>query len=856
MPRKSDPLSPYRAKRSLERTPEPAGSLPDSSSSSDPGGLFVIHKHAARRLHYDLRLEMEGVLRSWAVPKGPSYDPADKRLAVLVEDHPLEYGNFEGLIPDGNYGAGAVIVWDRGRWVPIGDPIDGLEKGKLLFELQGLKLRGQWTLVKLKKGQNEWLFIKERDGYATPEKAAPPEESVLSGLTVEDLKAGRTAADELRSRLRALNAPERPVQAGSVRLMLAETRDRPFTAAGWMFELKLDGYRALAAKDGAARLLSRNGNDLSACFPEVIQALKALPFERIVLDGELVATDRAGRPNFQRLQQRAQLRRPLDIRHAVVDNPVTFYAFDLLGFESFDLRPLPLGERKALLRRVVPETGVIRYLDHFDQDGEVLYDQVQKLGLEGIVGKRADSPYKPGRSAIWLKIRTRRTEDFVVVGFTAPKGSRSGLGALLLGWYVDGRLTFAGRAGSGLSEMQLVEVRKNLESLRVSEPPCEGPIPQDNTVGWVAPDLVCEVEYTEWTEEGLLRQPVFLRFRDDKRPEECVGSEAARQRGGRAGDEPQEETASAERVALSEPKGPKARSERQKFEFTNLKKVFWPEDGYSKGDLIEFYRRITPWMLPYLQDRPVVLTRYPDGIAGKSFYQMDAPGFVPDWIRTERMWSEQAEREIDYFICDDEDSLLYLVNLGTIPFHVWHSRTANIGHPDWCVLDIDPKGAPFRDVVTVALACHALCDEIGLPNLVKTSGSTGLHILIPLGCQCRHDQARSLGELLARIITAELPEITSLARQVSRREGKVYVDYLQNGAGRLIVAPFSVRPLSGAPVSTPLRWSEVTPELEIRRFTIANVAQRMQKLKRDPLREVLTLQPDIGAALDRIQARS
>jgi bifunctional non-homologous end joining protein LigD len=846
MLRKSDPLSPYRAKRSLGRTPEPAGSLP-GSIGSDSGGLFVVHKHAARRMHYDLRLEMEGVLRSWAVPKGPSYDPADKRLAVLVEDHPLEYGNFEGLIPEGNYGAGAVIVWDRGRWVPIGDPLDGLEKGKLLFELHGLKLRGQWTLVKLKKGQNEWLFIKERDGYAPPDNAAPPEASVLSGLTVEDLKAGRTAADELRSRLQELNAPERLVQAGSVRLMLAETRDRPFTAAGWMFELKLDGYRALAVRDPAPRLLSRNGNDLSACFPEVIQALKALPFERLVLDGELVATDGAGRPSFQRLQQRAQLRRPLDIRHAVIENPVTFHAFDLLGFENFDLRPLPLGERKGMLRRVVPETGVIRYLHHFEQDGEVLYEQVQKLGLEGIVAKRLDAPYQPGRSAIWLKIRTRRTEDFVVVGFTAPKGSRSGLGALLLGWYVNGQLMFAGRAGSGFSEKQLVEVRRNLESLRVAEPPCGGPLPQNNGVSWVAPRLVCEVEYTEWTEEGLLRQPVFLRFRDDKGPEECVAAGEAGKRGGGEGVDPGEQPSSGARPM---PRG------QQKFEITNPKKVFWPEDGYSKGDLIEFYRRITPWMLPYLEDRPLVLTRYPDGIAGKSFYQMDAPGFVPDWIRTERMWSEQADREIDYFICDDEDSLLYLVNLGTIPFHVWHSRTANIGHPDWCVLDIDPKGAPFSDVVTVALACHALCDEIGLPNMVKTSGSTGLHILIPLGCQCRHDQARDLGELLARIIAAELPGITSLARQVSRREGKVYVDYLQNGAGRLIVAPFSVRPLPGAPVSTPLRWSEVSPELDIRRFTIANVAQRMQKLKRDPLRDVLTLQPDIGAALDRVRVRS
>ncbi|HEX2250336.1 MAG TPA: non-homologous end-joining DNA ligase, partial [Gemmatimonadales bacterium] len=292
------------------------------------------------------------------------------------------------------------------------------------------------------------------------------------------------------------------------------------------------------------------------------------------------------------------------------------------------------------------------------------------------------------------------------------------------------------------------------------------------------------------------------------------------------------------------------------FSITNEKKIFWPEDGYTKGDLIRYYQSVSQWILPYLTDRPVVLTRYPDGIAGKSFYQMDAPGFVPDWVRTERMWSEQAQREIDYFICDDESSLLYLVNLGTIPLHVWSSRVANIGHPDWCILDLDPKGAPFSDVVTVASVAHSLCEEIGLPNFVKTSGSSGLHVMIPLGCQCRHDQARSLGELLARLITAELPEISTLTRQVSNRGGKVYVDYLQNGSGRLIVSPFSARPLPGAPVSTPLKWTEVTSKLDIRQFTIANVAERMRKLKRDPLAGVLELAPDIGAALERVRKRA
>jgi bifunctional non-homologous end joining protein LigD len=396
-------------------------------------------------------------------------------------------------------------------------------------------------------------------------------------------------------------------------------------------------------------------------------------------------------------------------------------------------------------------------------------------------------------------------------------------------------------------------MRAKLEEIRRSDPSCLGPIPSEKGTSWVEPVLVCEVEYTERTEEGLLRQPVFLRFRDDKTPEECVGSGEASVAGGQS-------DSGAESAALDEP-GPAQRDSKGSVEssrsvaFTNLQKVFWPDDRYTKGDLIEYYRSVSPWILPYLADRPVVLTRYPDGIAGKSFFQKDAPGFVPEWIRTERMWSEQAQREIDYFICDDEPSLLYLINLGTIPLHVWASRTATLDHPDWCVLDLDPKDAPFRDVVRVALATHALCEEIGLPNLVKTSGSSGLHLLVPLGGQCRYEEARSLGELLARVVSAELPEISTLTRQVSRRGGKVYIDYLQIGAGRLIVAPFSARPLPGAPVSTPLRWSEVNEELDIRSFTIANLPDRMRELKRDPLREVLELRPDLGGALERLAKR-
>jgi bifunctional non-homologous end joining protein LigD len=470
MPPPEDRLSRYREKRSLGRTPEPAGTVvPDADTSR----LFVVHKHAARRLHYDLRLEMGGVLQSWAVPKGPSYDPADKRLAVHVEDHPIEYGDFEGLIPEGNYGAGAVIVWDRGQWVPLEDPAQGFEKGKLLFELRGFKLHGTWTLVKLKKSERDWLLIKERDAYVKSPGTEFPEESVLSGLTVEQLEEGRTPADEIRRALQKLGAPAKPVKPDTVQLMLAETVEHPFSRPGWLFELKLDGYRILAAKEGPlVRLLTRNGNDLAASFPDVVRAISALPFERLMLDGEIVTLDGAGRPSFQRLQGRARLRRSLDVRRAVIEAPATFYGFDLIGFEEFDLRSLSLADRKAQLRKVLPQAGVLRYLDHFERDGETLYRQVQGLGLEGVIAKKADAPYRAGRSPSWLKIRTRKTDDFIVVGFTAPKGSREGFGALHLAQYVDGKLVYSGRAGSGFSGPQLGDVYAQLEARKRRTPPC------------------------------------------------------------------------------------------------------------------------------------------------------------------------------------------------------------------------------------------------------------------------------------------------------------------------------------------------------------------------------------------------
>src|SRR6266566_3469524 len=770
-----DPLGTYRAKRSLDRTPEPGAAAPVATPSA--GGLFVVHMHAARRLHWDLRLEMDGVLRSWAVPKGPSPNRADKRLAVLVEDHPLEYGDFEGIIPEGNYGAGAVIVWDRGRWVPLEDPHEGLKKGKLLFELRGYKLHGKWTLVKLKKGEKEWLLIKEKDGYVSTDGALPPE-SVLSGLTVEELKEGKDRADPIKKELARLKAPGRIVRVEEAEPMLAETREQPFTKAGWLFELKLDGYRIRAAREGGeARLITRNGHDIAATFPELARAVAALPYDDVVLDTELVVPDEAGHPSFQRLQNRAKLTGSIEVRRAAVETPALLYVFDLLGFEGYDVRPLPLVKRKAILQRVLPHAGPLRYLEHFEKDGEALYQQVVKMGLEGIVAKQADSPYRAGRSAHWLKIRPDRTDDFVVVGFTRPKGSRSGFGALDLGAYEDGKLVYAGRAGSGFTDAELKDVSAALERGVRPTPTFSDPVPPDAGHTWVEPTLIAEVRYKEWTDEGLLRQPVFVRFRDDKPVTEI----AKRDVGGEMRDaEPP--------VAIAHPA---SRLSHPEIKFSNLEKVFWPDEGYTKGDLIAYYRAISPWMLPYLADRPLVLTRFPDGINGKSFFQKDAPEYAQAFVRTVTIWSEDSQRELDYFVCDNESSLLYIANMAAILLHVWSSRVESLEAPDWCILDLDPKDAPFTDVVTVAKAVKALCDDIGLPTGIKTSGSTGLHVLIPLGRQCTYEQSRTLGGLLARVIAAELPDIATVTRQVQKRGGKVYLDYVQNGHGRLLVAPYS-----------------------------------------------------------------
>ncbi|HWB81066.1 MAG TPA: DNA ligase D [Nannocystaceae bacterium] len=845
---KAEPATPqletYRAKRDANRTAEPfGGPLGDAAGEAAPR-LFVIQKHAARRLHWDLRLEMGGVLRSWAVPRGVSLDPAEKRMAVETEDHPIEYVDYEGVIPDGNYGAGPMIVWDRGVYVAHIPMDEGYADGKLLFELHGHKLRGVWTLVRTAGGDGkQWLLMKKPDGGSSLAGMTEPDEtSVLSGLTIEQVREGFDRAGQIRDELARLGAAKQPVEPKSVEPMLATPEAEPFAKDGWLFELKYDGYRVIAAAEShVAKLRYRSGIDATAAFPEIARTLVALPYARIVLDGEVVVLDEDAKPNFQRLQKRALLLRARDVDRAMREHPVVLYVFDLLGFEDFDLRGLPLVERKRLLKLLLPGAGAVRYADHVEREGAALFEQVRALGLEGVVGKRITSTYVAGRSPEWLKIRTEHTADFAIVGYTEPEGARVGFRALHLATWRDGGLVYVGRVGTGFDDETLARLRKELDLRLRDEPAFSGEVPSTQH-RWVTPQLVAEVRFKHVTDDGLLRHPVFLRWRTDKPIEECTlerpdGAVVPAAIVETDDDEvPQEEVKldAARRVVISNPD-----------------KVFWPDDGIVKQDLVEFYRAVSPWLLPYLRDRPLVLTRFPDGITGKSFFQKNAPPYIPSWIRTKTMWSEHAGREIEYFVCDEPESIAYVANLATIPLHVWGSRLADLQHPDWCILDLDPKGAPFPDVVRIAREIETLCAEIGMPAFLKTSGSTGLHILMPLARQCTFDQCRQLGEILARVIVGRLRDIATVERHVPSRRGRVYIDYGQNGHGRLLVAPLSVRPLPRAPVSTPLRWDELHPDLDQHTLNMSTVVARLQSVG-DPMRSVLELRPDLPAILARL----
>jgi bifunctional non-homologous end joining protein LigD len=859
------PLDKYRAKRAAEQTPEPVAMAAKTARTAS-SGLFVVQKHCARRLHYDFRLEMEGVLRSWAVPKGPSMNPADKRLAVMVEDHPIEYGDFEGVIPEGNYGAGSVIVWDRGMYRAIDPPADAataVRAGKLDIELHGFKLRGAYTLVRTRgmfagrrsDDRENWLLIKKRDAYASEDDVlARRPRSVLSGLTVEETRDVTKLVAEVEANIAGLNPPrlKGALEPKMFPLMLAKLVREPFDGERWFFEIKYDGVRALAIRDGEhVRIFGRSGAEITAQYPEVAIAIGAIPFPRFVLDGEIATFSETGKPSFQLLQKRIQAREQAEIRQLSLEVPTAYQAFDLLAFDGYDLRTLALEKRKSILARIARDEGVVRYCDHIVAHGKALFAEAQKLGLEGIMAKRRDSAYRGIRSDDWRKIKCPRTRRFVIGGWTDPEGARSYFGALLLGAYEsDGRLRFVSRVGTGFDQDKLRSIYRLMEQRkRATSPfrPSKGNEPKPPRGShFCEPEPVCEVSFAEWTDDGGLRHPSFQRIVANVSPQECLyegpGSQLTA---------PPSRAAEKPAAAPAKPVKEPARS----FTITNPDKVFWPAERYTKRDLVEYYRAIAPWMLPYLKDRPVMLTRYPDGIEGKSFYQKDAPDFAPSWIRTEKVWSEDSGREISYFILESAEALCYMANLGAIPIHIWSSRVPRLERPDWLLFDIDPKNSTTAYAVKVARELHSVLRAVGLRPYVKTSGQAGIHVMVGLALKYAYEQARMFSELVARVVVDRAPEHATLARDVSARNGRAYIDYLQLGHGKTIAAPFAVRPIPGAPVSAPLRWDEVRERLDPRDFNIRTMPRRMARLKRDPFIGAIEDRQEIEPALANLEQR-
>ncbi|HEY2379929.1 MAG TPA: DNA ligase D [Terriglobia bacterium] len=845
-------LEEYKKKRRFHETPEPEGEVKKSSGNS-----FVIQKHHATRLHYDFRLEMDGVLRSWAVPKGPSLDPDEKRLAMLTEDHPLDYGGFEGVIPKGNYGAGKVIIWDNGTYdmVDPKTPEAAWKKGKFHFVLHGRKLHGEWVLVRGSRDPRQWIFFKIRDDHANPQvvitEARP--ESVISGKLVDDMGAQKDTKQwvtpiERELENHGMKKPGHTAMPKSIQPMLATLSDKPFDSKEWLFELKLDGMRALVFKDGGkVEMWTRNGKSLAHRFPTLAAAVAGLPVETTILDGEIVALDEQGRAYFSRIQPRIHLSRAKDIAAADEQIPVYFYAFDLLYINGYNLMKFPLIDRKAVLQKLIQSNGGwIRFADHVEDEGRQFFETVARHDLEGIVAKLKKSPYQQARSRQWLKIKTHHTEAFVIGGFTPPDGSRKHFGALLLGLYDNGDLIFVGRTGSGFDDRALADAAKQLQPLITKKSPFKEVPVEVRKSTWVQPKLVCEVKFGEWTSDRKLRSPIFQGFRDDVDPKDCVLRDSV------AGD-PAEDSIGNSRLEIRDSKSDfQSRISNLEFpiEFTNLDKVFWPEDGYTKGDLIEYYDKVSPHLIPHLLDRPLVFERFPNGIHGKSFYQKDAPDHTPAWIRTQKIWAEDVRRDIRYFIGADPEQLLYIANTGNIQQNPWMSRVQHLEFADYLVFDLDPVEAPYSTVQKVALVVKDVLDELGLRGYPKTSGATGIHVHLPvLEKAFTYEDVRRFAEAVASVVVQRIPQYATIERVVKKRKPhEVYVDYLQNIRGKTVASVYSPRPRPGAPVSTPLKWSEFQKPIDPDAYTIKTIFKRLDRFG-DLFEKALSDRQDVSGFL-------
>jgi len=788
-------LQKYREKRHFDKTPEPAPS--EAPLVTSGRRQYCVQRHHATHLHYDLRLEVAGALKSWAVPKGPTLDPAEKRLAMMVEDHPIEYGGFEGVIPKGNYGAGSVMLWDRGTYELLGDASaeEQLARGDFKFRLHGEKITGEFAIVRMKRGKgNEWLLLKKKDAAAQPGwNTEDHAVSVLTGRTQEEIARG---LDKL---VGAEAAPKLP-EIGTP--MLAEIgKGEPQSGSDWLYEVKWDGVRALCyIQGGQVRMVSRNGNVIDRQYPELSILPHHVRAKTAIVDGEIAALNDRGAPSFELLQRRINVADASSVATLARHHPVVFYAFDLLYLDGRDLRGLPLKERKRLLKEVLQPNDVVRYSEHF-ADGKALFEAAKQQGVEGIIGKRASSFYESRRSGDWVKYKVHSSDSFLLCGVT--EGERDHFGALVLGVRAGGKLKWAGNVGTGFDRKTMKMIYEKLAPLVIDKCPLEPAknLPKKD-VTWVRPELICEVEFANWTEDGRLRAPVWKGFRTDIDPP-------------------------ALRPPLLDPSLAEANLtiDGHRLKFTNLNKVFYPKDGYRKRDLLNYYDAVAPLILPYLKDRPLSLKRYPNGIDEPFFFQKQIAPSFPKWLRT------GMADGIRSVIGDNRATLLFLVNLGCIDHNPWMSRMGSLEHPDYLLIDLDPQECGYEKIVEAALVVRKKLDRAELESFPKTTGGDGMHIFVPLEPRYTYDQVRSLAEVLARMVAHERPDLFTTPRVVAKREkGKVYFDWMQIGEGKTISAPYAVRAYAGAPVATPLDWREVTSRLRPEQFHVGNALARFDRV--------------------------
>jgi bifunctional non-homologous end joining protein LigD len=832
-------LEEYRRKRRFDRTPEPAGEGPRRR-----GQAFVVQKHAARRLHYDFRLEIDGVLKSWAVPKGPSLSPADKRLAVQTEDHPLEYAHFEGVIPEGSYGAGTVMVWDRGTYEleGLGSASEQVARGEIKFNLHGEKLRGGFVLVKLRRSEkgNEWLLIKHKDAFADPKWSIEEHDgSVLTGRLLEEISKELPPKTQPRPiAAEELEGARKAAMPSRIEPMLAISTDQPFSDPGWLFEIKWDGVRALCrVMDGRIEIHSRTGRVMTEQYPELEALPGCLGAKQAILDGEIVVLDKRGHSDFECLQERMHVRAPS--ARLLSKSPVTCYIFDLLYSDGYDLRESPLVQRKELLRRLLDAGNSVRYSDHQPEHGKELFELAREQGLEGIIAKHAHSPYVSGRSPYWVKLKARKELDAVVGGWTEPRGSREYFGALLLGLYQGKNLRFIGHVGTGFNQANQKVIHSDLSKQTSSACPFEA-VPETNEKAyWVKPRLVARVQYSGWTQERRLREPVFVGLRADANPEDCQFENEV---GGQASPTVAMAPAIAGRVLTKqsqiEAELSKGHAENTAIEMdgkrlrlTNLNKIYFPEPGYTKRNLLAYYYRIAGRLLPFLRDRPLVLRRYPDGISGHSFFQKEAGEIAPEWMETVAIPSEEKREEIHYILANDLAALLFLTNLGCIDHNPWSSRRDDLEHPDYFFFDLDPsEGTDFSTVVVVAQALSEQLEQLGLKAFLKTSGATGFHLYVPVERVYTYEQLRMFAEIVARLVARAVPHCVTSERSVAKRPpGKIYIDVSQNAYGRPLATAYVVRPFPQAPISTPVKRAELRRTLRPKRFNLKTIFARLRE---------------------------